>query len=127
MGLLSWLFGKPETVINQIRKTGDWGLFENGNPVLVVGSTRITVFQQDRGWKYCVADINDRQPSHFSDPYASQEIAMDEALAYFRGEPTRHTSINANGAEAQKEKWESLIQERETLIVTSRHGSMAVS
>ena len=116
MGLLSWLLGEPKTVIDQTGKTGDWDLSENGNPVLVVASSRITVFQQDRGWKYCIADINDRQPPHFSDPYASQKIAMVEALAHFRGEPTRHASINANRAEARKEKWESLIQERETLI-----------
>jgi len=116
MGLLSWLFGKPKTVISRARKTGDWYLSENGNPVLEVESSRITVFQQDRGWKYCIADTDDRQQPHFSDPYESQQIAKDEALAHFRGEPARHASIYADRAEARKEKWEALIQERETLI-----------
>lgn len=117
MVFLSWLFGKPKTATSRTRKTGDWDVSENGNPVLVVGSSRITVFQQDRGWKYCIADIGDQQQPHFSDPYASQQIAMDEALAHFRGEPARHASIYSDRAKARKEKWESLIQERETLTL----------
>lgn len=84
--------------------------------MLIVASSRITVFQQDRGWKYCIADINDRQTPHFSDPYGGQQMAMDEALAHFRGEPARHATVNEDRAEARKEKWESLIQERETLL-----------
>lgn len=116
MGLLSWLLGKPNADINGTAKTGDWDLSENGNSVLVVASSRITVFQQDRGWKYCIADINDRKPPLFSEPYDSQEIAMDEALAHFRGEPPRHASINADRTEVRKEKWEALILDREKLV-----------
>ncbi len=116
MGLLSWLLGKPKVVFDQTEKPGDWDLSENGNPVLVIASSRITVFQQDRGWKYCIADINDQQTPHFSDPYDSQKTAMDEALAHIRGETPRHASITANHTEARKEKWESLIQERERLV-----------
>lgn len=116
MGLLSWLLGKPKADINRAGKAGDWELSENGNPVQIAGSSRITVFQQDRGWKYCIADINDRKPPLFSDPYDSQETAMHEALAHFRGEPPRHSSINANRTEARKEKWEALILERERLV-----------
>lgn len=116
MALLSWLLGKPKADINRTGKTGDWDISENGNPVLVVASSRITVFQQDRSWKYCISDINDRKPPLFSEPYDSQETAMDEALAHFRGELPRHASINANRSETRKEKWEVLILEREKLV-----------
>jgi len=108
MGLLSWLLGKPKADVNRTGNAGNWDLSENGNPVLITGSSRITVFQQDRGWKYFIADINDRKPPLFSDPYNSQEAAMDEALAYLRGAPPRHASISDNRTEARKKSGKHL-------------------
>ncbi len=47
MGLLSWLLGKPKTANHPTRKAAGWNLSENGNTVLIAGSSKITVFQQN--------------------------------------------------------------------------------
>ena len=74
MGVLSWLFGAtPSRPI--------WGVSENGNPTLVYGDYRVTVFPQDRGWKYCVADELDRVDPIFSERYKTEEEAKVAALA----------------------------------------------
>lgn len=105
MAFFSWLFGKS-----------NWTVSENGNPMLIEGSTRITVFQKDRGWKYCIADVDDGEEPYFSEAYANQQEAQEEALAHIRGDPSRHQPLSASFAEDRRERWETHIRERTPLI-----------
>lgn len=117
MAFFKWLFGKERSSLAQSPSSASrWMVSENGNPTLVEGLTRITVFQQDRGWKYCIADIVDREDPHFSDTYATERDAREEALAHFRGEPSRHRSLSASSAENRRQRWEAHIQERSRTI-----------
>lgn len=115
MGLFSRLFGGFRSRSND-PAAARWTVSENGNPMLIEGSTRITVFQQDRGWKYCIADINDREEPYFSETYADEQAAREEALAHFRGEPQCHTPLSASFAENPRQRWEKHIRERSQLI-----------
>lgn len=109
MGLLKWLFGNKESGSKAlVSPDNTWQLSENGNPTLLAGSKRLTVFAQDGGWKYCIADIDDRKEPYFSDAYASELEAKEEALARFWGKPSRHLSIT----ELRRQHWDKEIQER---------------
>ncbi|WEX12151.1 hypothetical protein [Chelativorans sp. AA-79] len=108
MAFLKWLFGRSSTK--------GWTVSENGNPMLVDGSTRITVFPQDRGWKFCIADVEDRTEPYFSEAYSSEQDAREEAIAYYREEPPRHQPLSASGAESRRERWEAHIRDRTKLI-----------
>ncbi len=117
MAFFQWLFGSEKPGPAQLPSSPDgWMVSENGNPTFVAGSTRITVFHQDRGWKYCIADVDDRDDPHFSDAYATEIEAREEALAHFRGEPSRHHSLSVSSAEVRRLRWEAHIQERSLLI-----------
>lgn len=117
MAFFSWLFGRSKPRATKSSAVTDrWSVSENGNPMLIEGSTRITVFQQDRGWKYCIADADDREEPYFSEAYANEEEAQEEALAHFRGEPTRHQPLSLSFAEDRRQRWETLIGERSKLI-----------
>lgn len=108
MAFLKWLFGRSSTK--------GWTVSENGNPMLVDGSTRITVFPQDRGWKFCIADVEDRTEPYFSEAYSSEQDAREEAIAYYREEPPRHRPLSASSAESRRERWEAHIRDRTKLI-----------
>jgi hypothetical protein len=117
MAFFKWLFGGNR--LSSAWSPGSasrWTVSENGNPTFVEGSTRITIFQQDRGWKYCIADVNDRDDPYFSDAYASEREAREEALAHFRGEPSRHQSLTATSYQERRRRWETQIQERSLMI-----------
>jgi hypothetical protein len=117
MAIFSWLFGKSKSPANKSAGvTGRWVSSENGNPMLIDGSTRITVFQQDRGWKYCIADVDEREEPYFSEAYANQQEAQEEALAHLRGDPSRHEPLSASFAKDRRERWNALIHERANLI-----------
>lgn len=117
MALFSWLFGKSESRARQSSTITDrWNVSENGNLMLIEGSTRITVFQQDRGWKYCIADVDDQEDPYFSEAYANEEEAQEEALAHFQGEQTRHQPLSVSFAEERRQRWETLIGERSKLV-----------
>lgn len=117
MAFFKWLFGRERSSSAQSPSSANrWTVSENGNPTLVEGSMRITVFQQDRGWKYCIADVGDREDPHFSDAYATEREAQEEALAHFRGEPSRHQSLSASATEDRRQRWEAHIQERSLTI-----------
>lgn len=117
MAFFKWLFGKERPSSAQSpSSTNRWTVSANGNPTLVEGSTRITIFQQDLGWKYCIADVDDREDPHFSDAYATEREAREEALADFRGEPTSHQSLAASSTEDRRQRWEAHIRERSLLI-----------
>lgn len=60
-----------------------WYTSENGNLTRVHGNDRITVFGDGRSWKFCIADNGRDDPRpYFSDSYASQSDAMDEAMLF---------------------------------------------
>lgn len=76
MGIFDWLFGtKP--------KPPQWYLSENENPTIVIGDYRATVFEQDGGWKYVFADLDDEEEPYFSEVFGTQEEAMEAALDMF--------------------------------------------
>ena len=110
MGILDWLLGKPKSTATK------WSVSENGNAMIISGSTRITVFPSDRGWKYCIADVKDREEPCFSEVYESEQAARDEALAHFHGQPSRHEPLSAQAQRRRKGKWEEVINQREDLI-----------
>lgn len=105
MGLLNWLFGAS--------KEQDWQPSENGNPVRIVGRTRLTVFQSDGGWKYCIADVEKDDP-YFSDPYQTEAAAKHEALAHVSGIPSKHRSLYEDGRDRALLKWEAAARGRLT-------------
>lgn len=116
MALFSWLFGNGKSKPSQPVITDGWTVSENGNPTRIEGSVRLTVFRQDRGWKYCIADINDRDDPYFSDAYSSERDAREEALAYVRGQPSRHQPLSASFDWERRQTWEEHIRERSRLI-----------
>ncbi len=112
MGLFSWLFGsKPQ-----------WQMSENGNPMMLFGQTRVTVFESDGGWKYCIADIEEDDDPHFSDPYESQAIARAEALAHINGEPSRNRSLSEGGRERRRDRWEAEALEKRRAVQEIREA-----
>ena len=117
MAFFRWLFGIGKSVSDKSLTAADrWVVSKNGNSMLVDESTRITVFQQDQGWKYCIADVDDREDSCFSDVYSSEREAQEEALAHFRGNPSRHQSLPASFVEDRQQRWEAHIRERSHMI-----------
>ncbi|MDF2096396.1 hypothetical protein [Aquibaculum arenosum] len=117
MALFDWLFGKSKARKDKaLTARAGWAVSENGNPMLIEGSTRITVFQQDRGWKYCISDIEDREEPYFSEAYSDKREAQEEALARLRGEPARHPPHSASYVENRRERWEAQIRDRAQLI-----------
>ena len=113
MGFFDWLLGTNKSRVGKL-PTGreGWTTSENGNPTLVMGGMRLTVFQQDGGWTYCISELNRPNEPHFSDTYATAQIAKEEALASLRGEPSRHQTRSASSAENRRERWEEQIRER---------------
>lgn len=61
-----------------------------------------------------------RTKPYFSEAYDDEQAAQDEALARFRGEPSRHQSLSAVAAVARKQRWEAYIVERERTIEEMR-------
>ncbi|MAZ85996.1 MAG: hypothetical protein CME90_20720 [Hoeflea sp.] len=117
MSFLKWLFGKSSTRGGDARPGAEgWAISENGNPTMVDGQIRITVFPQDRGWKFCIADVDDRNDPYFSDVYSSEVAAKEEALAHLRGEPTVHEPHSASRTEDGRDQWEAHIRARSVLI-----------
>lgn len=120
MGLLDWLFGRERSGDEAVQQSSQWSLSENGNPTRVIGTTRLTVFQQDRGWKYCNAYVNHRRQSIFSQPYANEQAVKDEAMADFSGEPSQHKALSAVADVDRRQRWEAHINERERIIAELR-------
>lgn len=72
-----------------IRGAG-WRTSSSGNQTRLYKGSRVTVFESDGGWKYCIADPDDRTPPYFSDPYPSQEAATHEAMVFMDGGESRY-------------------------------------
>lgn len=115
MGILSWLFGGSKEA-SSAPPPEEWTTSANGNLTLLSGSMRLTVFAQDRGWKYCIADVADRREPYFSEAYADQAAAQYEGLADLRNLPSRYQPLSADIAADKRQRWEALIRERSQLI-----------
>ena len=124
MGLWNWLFGgranelaTPTSPLEPPASAGPaWQSSENGNPTTILGRIRLTVFPQDNGWKFCIANVDDRGEPHFSDVYASEAAAREEALAAVRGEPSRHRPLWVDGAENRRRRMEAELDARAATI-----------
>lgn len=117
MTFFKWLFGRSTSKDETARSPGNrWVVSENGNPMLIEGTIRITVFPQDRGWKFCIADVDDGEDPYFSDVYSSELVAKEEALAHLRGEPPIHEPLSASYTEDRRDRWEAHIRTRAALI-----------
>lgn len=63
-----------------------WQTSDRGNPTLVLDGQRLTVFQQDGGWKWVIADEDDQDdlPLFSDERYkskgAAQAAGMEELL-----------------------------------------------
>lgn len=82
MGIFDWLLG-PKEAPSRV-PSFSWRLSENGNPTLLDGNVRFTVFPQDGGWKFVMADEDDEHEPYFSERYRSQEEAKAAAIDVIR-------------------------------------------
>lgn len=71
-----------------------WTPSENGNPMRITNGKRITVFERDGGWKFCIANENGDDDPYFSDAYETEHAARTEAVAWMNGSPTTYQTIN---------------------------------
>jgi hypothetical protein len=93
----------------------EWGSTESGNPCLIHKQRRITVFERERGWKFCVAKIQGDDDPYFSEAYFSEDAAKFEAVAWMDGRPSQYPTRSEDRGRARKERWEAQIVERANL------------
>lgn len=111
MGVFDWLFGAKQG------SGFEWKRSERGNRTAIVGKERVTVFPSGGGWKFVVADsTRDDDDAYFSDPYATESMAQEEAEAHMAGEPSRHRSLTDDREDRRREKWEMVIDERQQTL-----------
>lgn len=117
MGIFSWLFGSDVQDESRPANATRWTVSENGNPTCVIGDRRLTVFEQDSGYKFCVAraDRDDRNP-YFSESYATEEAARFEAAAFVLGQPSRHKSLTEGRRDDRRQKADARLGEIEARI-----------
>lgn len=60
----------------------EWSITSSGNPTMNIEGCRLTVFERDGGWKFCVADGEDDDDPHFSGVYGSQKEAQERGLKW---------------------------------------------
>ncbi|MDK1494124.1 hypothetical protein QN219_29565 [Sinorhizobium sp. 7-81] len=109
MGLFDWLFGKK----SDVRKYyAHWQTSDRGNPMILYGGQRLTVFPSDGGWKYCIAKGENDDDPYFSDPYRSEEHAKNEALAHAAGSPRQHNTLSDDARAITRSRWEAVLVEK---------------
>jgi hypothetical protein len=118
MGIFDWLFGRstPSEVTPRPASGPQWESSENGNPCIIHKNRRITVFASDRGWKFCVAKIENDNNPFFSEVYRTDEAAKYEALAHVDRRPSKHATLSQDNRDARRLKWEALIVDKEKLF-----------
>jgi conjugal transfer/entry exclusion protein len=92
LGIFSFLFGKRSR--HPPHESG-WVVSSNGNPTREYLGQRITVFDADHGFKFCIADPVDGDDPYYSERYDSLEAAKYEAMAYMDGGPSTHQTTKA--------------------------------
>ena len=62
-----------------------WTLSDRGNPTFTLAGLCVTVFPQDKGWKYVIAEEgrDDRATAEFSDRYNTVSAAKIAAMEHF--------------------------------------------
>jgi hypothetical protein len=121
MGLLDWLFKKKSVADAKPQGLAiSWETSDSGNATVTRDNHRLTVFPHDGGWKFCIADAEDRYEPHFSDVYTHEFEAKEEAIARLTGGLSRHQPRSFSRREDGRQRWEALIEERERAIVELR-------
>ncbi|NKM14168.1 hypothetical protein GFL85_24635 [Rhizobium laguerreae] len=136
MGLLDWLFGSRKSALEQEpfaqgtrgpSSPPHWERSERGNPALIFDNRRITVFEQDRGWKFCIAKIKDDNDPFFSEVYDTEDAAKYEALARVSGQVSKYTTRSHDLKSARKDRWEEQIADRAKLFEDLSAALLAAS
>lgn len=78
MSFLDWLFGRKQAPSRPAAPS--WQASERGNPTILHGRYRVTVFQQDGGWKYVLGDEDDNDEPYFSEKFQTEGAAKRAAL-----------------------------------------------
>ncbi|MDW9680655.1 hypothetical protein GOA87_17015 [Sinorhizobium meliloti] len=84
--------------------TSEWTQSESGNPTQIYKGKRITVFEADNGWKYCIAHPDDRREPYFSESYWTPDIAQSEAIRHMERLPSLHRSLPEQRRELRRQK-----------------------
>ena len=113
MGLFDWLFGRK---VVEPQKASGWGSSESGNSMTIYRNRRVTVFPSDRGWKFCIAKVEDDEDPYFSDVYRDEDAAKYEALAWMDGRPSRNSTMQEDRQVNRRKQWEEQISQRAALL-----------
>lgn len=70
------------------RAEGQWRTSSRGNATTIISGHRVTVFQSDGGWKYCIADPADGEAPYYSEVFETEDTARQEAVAHANGDPS---------------------------------------
>lgn len=103
MGLFDWL-GNLFSKVSATHSSETWQLSENGNPMMIIGDTRITVFEQYNSWKFCIAQVDGDENPYFSYGYEKEIEAKEEALAMYYGLSSTHLSLKEKRSRERIEK-----------------------
>ncbi|MDX0408369.1 hypothetical protein GOL82_27200 [Sinorhizobium medicae] len=102
----------------------EWTLSENGNPTQIYKGRRITVFEADGGWKYCIAYPEDRREPYFSEAYETSDIAQSEAIRHMERLPSLHRSLPEQRRELRRQKED---EERSAFLSSEPHVIASLS
>lgn len=101
-----------------------WVSSDNGNPTTTYQGLRLTVFESDGGWKYCVAHVDDRREPEFSEPYETKDIAKEEGQRRIDGRPPRTSSLpearRALRRQREKEQRHNFLNDEPQILVSLR-------
>jgi hypothetical protein len=118
------------------RAPNGWHISENGNSTLLMKGSRITVFESDGGWKFCVATPADGDDyPYFSEPYAQAEHAKHEGLALIGQHASKYPTLRyarLAHREWSKAQWLSEQEQierslREELVAAMAHPAVNVT
>lgn len=105
----------PRILPQQAPSPATWTNSENGNPTRIYKGKRITVFEADGGWKYCIADPEDRREPYFSEPYETSDIGKSEAIRHIERLPSMYRSLPEQRREIRRQKED---EDRATFLST---------
>lgn len=95
-------FGWPDRPTEDGLPKG-WHWSSGGNPQIVYRGTRVTIFESDGGWKFCLADdAKEDDDPHFSEAYETQDAAMYEAFALMDFEETMYRPLREIRRDARR-------------------------
>lgn len=98
-----------------VAQHGDWQPSTNGNPMILAGKLRITVYTEFNGWKFCVAKNTNAKP-YFSDSYHLESEAKREAIAFVLRIKSIHKTRKEIRRQDDIKNWRSHLREREQAI-----------